>query len=87
MCSLVSLTENCGNNPCWSDQSWSTETPDLGVLSLSFLMEHYFLPLVIHLVILAVPNIHCKQRVTLSFKYKNIYGRNPVFAGIKINSG
>ena len=39
MRALVSLPDNCGTNPGWGDWSWSTETPDPGLLSAYFLMD------------------------------------------------
>ena len=44
MRALVSLPDNCGVNPVWAGWSWSTETPDIGLLSVSFLIDPDLLP-------------------------------------------
>ena len=58
---LVSLPGNCGNNPGWADWSWSTYTSASVLLSVSFLMDPYLFPFVIHFLLLSVPNIHDAQ--------------------------
>ena len=80
MSALVSLPENCGTNPGWSECSWSTETDGHGLLSISFLMDPCFSPFVIHWLLIDVPNMHSKQRGTSSLKSRNLYGRTPTFA-------
>ena len=77
MSALVIFTENCGINPGWADWILSTETPDPGLLSVSFLIEPYLFTFVIHLLLLVVTNLHDSQIVISSFKSRNIDGRNP----------
>ena len=64
MRALMSLPDNCGNNPGWADWSWSNDTAAPGLLSFSFLMDPYLSPFVTPCLILAVPKIHGAQRVT-----------------------
>ena len=64
MRALVSLPENCGTNPGWSDCTWSTETPYPGLLSVSFLMDPDLFPFVLYYLILAVPNMHDEKKGT-----------------------
>ena len=87
MRSLVSLTDNCGTNPSWSDWSWSTDNSAPGLLSVSFLMEPDFFPFVIRCLLLVAPNIHYLQRVTSSLKSRNIDGRTPIFSSLKMDLG
>ena len=62
MSELVSLPDNCGNNPGWSEWSWSTDTAAPGLLSVYFTMETDFFPFVHHCLLLAVLNMHDAQR-------------------------
>ena len=80
MRALVSLTDNCGNNPCLYDWSWSTKTTSHGLLSFYFLMDPYLFLFVLHLLLLAIPNMHDAQRSTSSFKSRNIDERTPSFS-------
>ena len=50
-------------------------------------MDPYFLLFVIYCLLLAVPNVHDEQRVTSSFKYRNIDGKNPSFAILNMYLG
>ena len=87
MRALVSLYDNCGNNPGWYKWSWSTETVATSLLSVSFLMYPYFFRFVIHFHLLSVPNMHYSQRWTSSFRSINSYGITPSFASINIYLG
>ena len=87
MCALVSFTENCGTNHVCDDWSWSTETPDPGLLSVFSLIDPDLFPFVIHCLLLDVPNIHDTKRGTLSFEYINIDGRTPGFASLNMDLG
>ena len=87
MRALVSFSENCGINTGGSDWSWSTETPAPVLLSVSFFMDPYLLPFVLHCLLLSVPKIHDTQRGTSYFKYRNIEGMTPSFASINIDLG
>ena len=84
MSGRVSFSDNCGTNPFWSYFSWSTGTPDPGLLSVSFLMDPYLSPFVIHFLILSFPNIQDAKICTSLFKYRNIDGSNPSFASLNM---
>ena len=87
MRALVILSENCGTNPGWADWSWYTETPDPGLLSVSFLIDPYLLIFFIRCLLLAVPSMNDSQRGTEYFKSRNIVGRTPSFASLNIYLG
>ena len=87
MRALVSLSENCGNNPGWSNYSWSNETPYPILVSVSFLVDHYFFPSFLYFLLLDVPNMHDAHRVTSSFKSINIDGRNPSISSLNMDMG
>ena len=78
---------NCETNTGWSDWSWSTETPYPGLLSVSFLLDHDFLPFVTHCLLLVVPSMYYAQRDTSYFNYINIDGRNPSSASLNMDLG
>ena len=84
---VVRLPDNCGTNPVWDDQSWTIDTPDPGLLSVSLLMEPDFLHFFLYCLLFTVPNTHDEERGTSSFKSKNIYMRTPSFANIKKDLG
>ena len=71
---LVSLPENWGTNPIWSDWSWYTDTAAPGLFSVSLLLESYLFPFVIHWLLLDFPNMHDSQRGTSYFKSINLDG-------------
>ena len=85
MRALVILPDNCGTNPGLDDWSWSTETLDPGLLSVSLFMDPDFFPFVLHCLFLDVPNIHDEQRSTSSFKSRHIDGRTPIFASLNMD--
>ena len=87
ICALVSLSYNCVTNPELDDLSWSNDNPDPDLFSVYFLIETFFFPLVIDCLILAIPNMHDKQRGTSSSKYRNIYAKNPIFASLNMELG
>ena len=70
-----------------ADWSWSTETPYPGLFSVSFLMDPYLFPFVLHFLLLVVTNTHDSQRGTLSLKSINIYGSTPSFSSLNIYLG
>ena len=61
MSALVSLPENCGTNPGGYDWSWSTDTPDPGLLSVSFLMDPDLSPFVSHYLLTDVTKTNNEQ--------------------------
>ena len=81
----MSLPDNCGTNNGLSDCSWSTETEDPGLLSVYFFMDPDFFPFVVYCLILYVTNMHDSQRVTSSFKSRNIDGMTPSFSSINMD--
>ena len=87
MCAPVSLPENCWNNHGWYDCTWSTDTPDHGLLSVSFLMNPELFPFVLHFLFFAFTNINDSQIGTSSFKSINIDGRNQSFSSLNMNFG
>ena len=84
---LVSLTDNCGTNPGWSDWNWSTETASPGVLSVYLRMDPDLFPHFIHRCLLAVTKIYDAQRGTSSVRSRNSFGRTPWFACLNMNLG
>ena len=82
---LVSLPGNCGTNPVWSDWSCYTETTYPGLFSVSFLMDPYLLPLVIHCLLHSVPNTHNSKRGRSYFKPRNPDGRTQNFASLNMD--
>ena len=87
MRALVSLTDNCENNPVWDGCSCSNENSAPGLLLVSFLMDPDLFYFIIHCLLIAVPNIHVAKRGTLSFKFRNIDGKTPGFASINMDLG
>ena len=87
MRALVSLSDNCGTNPVWSDWTWSTDTTDTSFLSVYFYMDPDFFPFVLHCILLTVTKKYDAQRATSSFKYRNSDCRTPIFASINMNLG
>ena len=87
MRAVFSLPEYCGNNTGWADWSWYIEAEAPGFFSVSFLVYPDIFPLVLSFLILDVPNMHDAQRVTSSFKYRNIDGKNPSFAILNMYLG
>ena len=87
MRALVSLPDNCGNNPGWVGWSWSTETPTTGLLLDYFLMNPDLFPFVVSFLLLVVPNIYDTQRGTSISKSRNIDGRNPSCASLDMYLG
>ena len=61
MRAIVSLTNNCGTNTGRAYWSWSTETADTSLLSVSFLMDPDLYPFLINCLLLSVPNINDAQ--------------------------
>ena len=70
-----------------SDESACGKSGRLGMEQVSFLMDSNFFPIVLHCLILTVPNLHDSQRVTPPLKYRNIDGRNPSFASLNMDLG
>ena len=79
MWEIVSLPDNYGINPFWSDWSLYTDTSAPGLLSFYLLMEKNFLPFILCFLILYISNMHDAQRGTSPYKYRNLDGRNPIF--------
>ena len=87
MSTLVRLPVSYGDNPGWSDWSWSTETAALGVFSVSFCVNPDLLPFVVYFCLVFGPNMHDAQRVTSSFRSRNSFGGTPWFACLNMNLG
>ena len=87
MRALVSLPDNCGTDPGWTDWSWYTETSDPDLLSVSFFMNPDLFTFVIRSLLLTFQKINDTQRCTSSFKYRNIDGRTPSFASLNMYLG
>ena len=84
---LVSLPDNCGTNPGWSDWSLPTENESTSLLSVSLRMDPYLFPFWINFCLLSVPNIYDGQKDTLLFKSKNCAGRTTCLGSLKMDSG
>ena len=85
MRALVSLPENCGTNPVWSNQSWFTETTAPGLLPVSLHMDPDLFHFFIQCRLLDVPNTHAAQRGTSSFRSIHSFVRTPSFSSLNMD--